>query len=83
MEILTLCILMDFPIHACIDTLSIRDCQICTLKLEFSEFWCVLKVCYDFSKQCRPGKMQHYAAFHLGLCCLQQYPFRGLQFTMG
>ena len=22
-----------------------------------------------------PGEMQHYAAFHLGLHCLQKYPF--------
>ena len=25
-------------------------------------------------------EMQHYAAFHLGLHCLQKYPFRGFQY---
>ena len=28
-----------------------------------------------------PGEMQHYAAFHLGLHCLPEYPFRGIQYT--
>ena len=27
--------------------------------------------------------MQHYVAFHLGLGCLPNYPFRGLQYTKG
>ena len=32
-----------------------------------------------------PDKMQHYAAFHLGLHCLPKYmyPFRGFQYTKG
>ena len=28
-----------------------------------------------------PDEMQHYAAFHLGLHCLQEYPFRGFKYT--
>ena len=28
-----------------------------------------------------PDEMQHYAAFHLALHCLQEYPFRGFKYT--
>ena len=30
-----------------------------------------------------PVEMQYYAAFHLGLHCLQKYSFRGFQITKG
>ena len=30
-----------------------------------------------------PDEMQHYAAFHLGLHCLQKYPFRGFPIYIG
>ena len=30
-----------------------------------------------------PDEMQHYAAFHLGLHCLQKYSFRGFPNTKG
>ena len=30
-----------------------------------------------------PDEMPHFAAFHLGLHCLQEYPFRGFQCTKG
>ena len=30
-----------------------------------------------------PDEMQHDAAFHLGLHCLLQYPFRGFKCTKG
>ena len=30
-----------------------------------------------------PDEMQHYAAFHLGLHCLQNYKFRGFLYTKG
>ena len=30
-----------------------------------------------------PDKMQHYAAFHLGLHCLQKYSFMGFSNTKG
>ena len=30
-----------------------------------------------------PDEMQHYAAFHLVLHCLPEYPFRGFQYTKG
>ena len=37
-----------------------------------------LKVIFTFTNRVDPDEMQHYAAFHLGLYCLQKYPFRGL-----
>ena len=30
-----------------------------------------------------PDEMQHYAAFHLGLHSLPEYPFSGFQYTKG
>ena len=30
-----------------------------------------------------PDEILHYAAFHLGLCCLPKYPFRGFQSLKG
>ena len=36
-----------------------------------------LKIFFTFTNSVDPDKMQHYAAFHLGLHCLQNYSFRG------
>ena len=33
------------------------------------------------TKSVDPDEMQHYAAFHLGLHCLQKYSFRSFQNT--
>ena len=30
-----------------------------------------------------PDEMLHFVAFHLGVHCLQKYPFRGFQYTKG
>ena len=38
---------------------------------------------FTFTNCVDPDEMQHYAAFHLGLHCLQKYPFRGLPNTKG
>ena len=42
-------------------------------------FYC-LKIYFTFTNSVEPDEMQHYAAFHLGLHCLQKYrySFRGL-----
>ena len=37
-----------------------------------------LKTFFTFTSSVGPDEMQHYAAFHLGLHCLQIYSFRGL-----
>ena len=39
-------------------------------------FFC-LKIIFNFTNSVDPGEMQHYAAFHLGLHCLQKYLFTG------
>ena len=39
-------------------------------------FFC-LKIFFTFTNSVAPDEMQHYAAFHLGLHCLQKYLFRG------
>ena len=36
-----------------------------------------LKIFFTFINSVDPDEMQHDAAFHLGLHCLQQYSFRG------
>ena len=83
---LSVCIL-DFPIH--IDTISMglpivyfKGSQVDFSKLHV---WCIFvpEGCFNLSKQCRPDKMQHYAAFHLGFHCMSKYPFSGSQFTKG
>ena len=51
----------------------IKGCQVIILKK-----YCILlseDMFYLYSVD--PDEMQHYAAFHLGLHCLQKYLFRG------
>ena len=36
---------------------------------------------FTFTNSVDPDEMQHYAAFHLGLHCLQKYSFRGFSNT--
>ena len=38
-----------------------------------------LKILLTFTNSVDPDEMQHYAAFHLGLQCLQKYSFRGFR----
>ena len=45
-------------------------------------FFC-LKIFFTFTKSVDPDEMQHYAAFHLGLHCLQKYLFKGFLNTKG
>ena len=40
-------------------------------------FFC-LKIFFTFTNSVDPDEMQHFAAFHLGLPCLQKYSFRGI-----
>ena len=37
----------------------------------------------DLPKSVDPDERQYYAAFHLGLHCLQKYSFRGFQYKKG
>ena len=43
-------------------------------------FFC-LKIFFSFTNSVDPDEMQHYAAFHLGLYCLQKYLLRGFPNT--
>ena len=76
-EALTLCFLMYFPIHVC-------DCPLCTLRGHNKRFlnhvFLSLTVVLILANSAEPDEMQHDAAFHLGLHCLQKYLFRGFQY---
>ena len=41
------------------------------------------KICFTFTNSVDPDEMQHYAAFHRGLHCLQKYSLRGVLNTEG
>ena len=51
-------------------------------KIKNIVFFC-LKIFFTFTKSVDPDEMQQYAVFHLGLCCLQKYSFRGFPNTKG
>ena len=54
-------------------------------RLKFSKnivFFC-LNIYFTFTNSVEPDELQHYAAFHLGLHCLQKYSFRGFPYTKG
>ena len=40
-----------------------------------------MKIFFTFTNSVDPDEMQHYAAFHLGLHCLQKYSFMGFPNT--
>ena len=42
-----------------------------------------LKIFFTFTNNADPDEMQHYAAFHQGLQCLQKCLFRGFLNTKG
>ena len=42
-----------------------------------------LKICFTFTNSVDPGEMQQFAAFYLGLHCLQKLSFMGFQNTKG
>ena len=42
-----------------------------------------MKIFFTFTNSVDPDEMQHYAAFHLGLHCLQKYLFRGFPNSKG
>ena len=42
-----------------------------------------LRIDFFIANSAYPDEMPHIVAFHLGLHCLQKYPFRGFQSTKG
>ena len=49
------------------------------VRLSFSKKYCIFcpKIFFLYLDSVDPFEMQHYAAFHLGLHCLEKYSFRG------
>ena len=47
-----------------------------TNSVDPDEILLYLKIFFTFTNSIDPDVMQHYAAFHLGLHCLQKYLFR-------
>ena len=85
-EVLTFCILMDFPIHIDAIGLGLPILYFKGPQVEVSELLFFLSLKVDvliLANSADSGEMQHYAAFHLGLHCLPKYPFRDLQFRKG
>ena len=78
---------MDFPIHTCIDTISmgLSIKNLIGSKVKFSNYDVILSMTVGLilANSVDPDEMQHYAPFHLGLHSLQMYPFRALLNTKG
>ena len=75
---------MDYPIH--IDTIlniKVWDCPFCNLKGCWSQFlynvFLSLKIVLILANSADPAEILPYAAFYLGLHCLQTYLFAGTQ----
>ena len=45
--------------------------------------WFSLQIKFVLANSADPDEMPHHAAFHLGLHCLQMYPFRDFLFYKG
>ena len=69
------CIHVDFPTQ--INTIRLG---LYGAKCRYLKYLCTS---VSFIKQYRPDGMARFATFHLGIHCLQKYPFRGFQNTMG
>ena len=80
---LTLCILMDFPIHIATVNKGLPIVFFKGLQVEFlnNDVLLSLKVVLILANRADPDEMQHYAAFHLGFHCLPKYQFRSFQYT--
>ena len=68
---LTLSTLMDSSFW--FDTKKTRDSPLYISRV-VRLFFCQ-KIFFTFTNSVDPDEMQHYAAFHLGLYCLQKYSF--------
>ena len=49
----------------------------------FKRLYSLFKDHFTLTNNVDPDEMQHYAAFHLGLHCLQKYSFRGFPNAKG
>ena len=83
-QLLTHCILIDYFIL--FDTINleyfivhIKECQVIIFQT-YGMMFCRM-ISFTFTNIVGPVEMQHYAAFHMGLHCLQKYSFRGFSNT--
>ena len=76
---------MDFPLHFDTTRMTLLILYFKGSHVKVSRLWCFLslKVVLILTNSEYPDKMQHCAAFHLGLHCLPKYSFRGFQYTKG
>ena len=84
---LTLCIPMDFPIQIYTIRMGVfiiyfKGSQVEIFKKDVHFSPC-LKIVFILANSEDPDEMLHFAAFHLGLHCLQKYTFTGFQYTKG
>ena len=82
---LALCILMDLPIHIVKISMGLL---ILHKWVNGRSFWIVIYIsvpegCFKVANSADPDEMQQNAAFHMGLPCMSQYPFRSFQYTKG
>ena len=64
---LTLCVLMDFPIHINTINMGLLIMYFKGLQVEFSyDVFLSLNIVLNLANSADPDEMQHYAAFHLG-----------------
>ena len=76
---------MDFPIHIDTIRMGLSISHFKESQVEFSKLWCI-SVPEGFlilANSAYPDKMQHNAAFQLGLHCWPRFVFRGFQYTKG
>ena len=81
-DMLTLCILVDFPVH------KVCDCPLYTLgghgeNFLYNNVFMSLNVILILANSADPDEMQHRDAFHLGLNCVPKYPFMGFPVYKG
>ena len=80
----SLCILMDFLIHINTISMGLPILYFNGHRKKLNHYVLLsLKVALILANNEDPNEMQHYAAFHLVLQCLPEYPFRGFQYTEG
>ena len=82
-RLLTLCVLMDFPIHIKairmgLSIMYLKGPQIVISQLLSNS---IPEDCFTLTNSVDLDEMQHDVAFHLGLHSLSKYLFMGFQYT--
>ena len=74
---------MDFPIQMKAIRMGVSIMYFKGSQDSISQLWCISvpENCFTVTNSVDPDEMPHYAAFHLGLHCLPEYPSRGFKYT--